>query len=355
MAICFGIIVSTLKTTECQHGIEVITNINLREKKVTNDVKLQNANNSTQSNTFTTKKNEDSSTAALQRNLVISAAVGTGVDAIYRMARSLRASCPFCTFVLIISNASMDDNNTKEVGDLYSIIYISADDYYPEHLKVYRSDISFIHSLRWIIINNYLSILQVKGQVFDNVFVCDSHDTLFQRDVFANMATYTPGLYAFLEDKSMNFRNCIHNNDWVRYCYGATEVEKLLDKPISCSGTVLGTWSAMLSYLSVMQIQILNTPISCKQNGGSDQGIHNYIIHNSKIPNVTIHHVSHESGFVATLHYARSLKRNQFGLVVNENGTIYSVVHQWNRSKQLIAQYENEYPIISKDDQEKKN
>jgi len=283
---------------------------------------------------------------SLQHNLVISAAVNSDLTTMYRFSRSLRATCAFCTLVMIVTDATMYNNDFRELADVYSIVYISYEEYFPQHLRKYRSNIKNIRSTRWIIIKNYLLTLQAKGEMHDNVFMCDSHDTLFQTDVFQHMTGYTPGLYAFIEGTRMTIGKCSYNRDWIKLCYGEAELEKLFNKSISCSGTVLGTWSAILSYLSIMESQILSTPVACKNYGGSDQGIHNYIIYNNKIEKVTVHHISHEYGFIGTLCYAAWLKRNQFGLLKNANGSVYAVIHQWNRSKQMMAQLQREYQTI---------
>ncbi|CAF0818803.1 unnamed protein product [Adineta steineri] len=169
------------------------------------------------------------------------------------------------------------------------------------------------------------------------------------------MTAYTPGLYAFMEDIRMTIGTCPINKDWIKKCYGETEVRKLFNNPISCSGTILGTWFAILSYLSIMESEILSTPVACKARMGTDQAIHNYIIYNEKIPNVTIHHISHEYGFIGTLGYPLWLKRNQFGLVQNANGSVYAVIHQWDRSEQMKIQFQQEYQIIPSNIRDKKN
>ena len=290
-----------------------------------------------------------------QRNLIITAAVGSDLPIMCRFARSVRQSCNACYLAMIVTDATMNNSDYRALADLYSIVYVSSEDYVPTRLKAMKSLIANIHSSRWIIINNYLLSLQNKGEEFDNVFICDSHDTVFQHDVFAHMNNYTSGLYAFMEDVRMTIGTCRINSEWIKVCYSKAELKKLSNKSISCSGTVLGTWSAIMSYLSTMESQILGTAIVCQGVTGSDQGVHNYIVHNNMIPNIPIHYISHEYGFVGTLGYVLWMKRNQFGLVENANGSIYAVIHQWNRSKQMIAQFEREYQLIPADDRDKKN
>jgi len=284
-------------------------------------------------------------TTSVQRNLIITAAINMELVSVYRFARSVRASTYSSTLVIIVTKTAMSSRNFQELADVYSIIYISDEDYFPAKLKVQRPDTAAIYTSRWIIIKKFLLNLQTKGVIFDNVFACDSLDTIFQKDIFAFMTNYNPGLYVFMEDVRMTIGTCPINSRWIKGCYGDAELKILHSKSISCSGTVLGTWSAMMSYLSVMESEIIATPAACKDRG-IDQGIHNYIIYNNKIPNTTIHQISHEYGFVGTLGYAKRVIRNPFGLVLNANGSIYAVIHQWNRSKQMVTQFKREYQLI---------
>jgi hypothetical protein len=360
MAIAFGLLLGSFGTRKLQCTQVSIPRISFRDKDHTSDANLRNVHNANQSNTFLMKKHFSdayirSFPISSQHNLVVTAAVNLDLTTIYRFSRSMRASCAFCTLVMIVTNATMYNNDFRELADLYSIVYTSCEENFPLRLREHQSEIKYIHSSRWILIHIYLLNLEVKREVYDNVFICDSYDTLFQTDVFVHMNSYTPGLYVFIEDIRMTIGKCPYNHDWIKKCYGEAEVMKLFDKSISCSGTVLGTWSAILSYLSIMESEILTAPAACKSNVGSDQGVHNYIIHNSKINKVTIHHISHEYGFVGTLGYALWLKRNQFGLVQNANRSVYAVIHQWNRSEQMKAQFQREYQIIPPDTRDKKN
>lgn len=280
-----------------------------------------------------------------QRNLIITAAVNFGLVSVYRFARSVRASCTFCTLVIIVTKVTMNNSDFKELARVYSITYISNEDYFvTRHIK-HRTDTSHFYFTRWIIIKNYLSTLQANGEIFDNIFACDSRDTLFQKNIFEYINSSTQGLYVFMEDIRMTIGTCKTNSGWIKTCFGEAELNRLFNKSISCAGTVLGTWSAFMSYLSAMESQILTASTSCISIP-ADQGLHNYLVHNNKISNIKIHHISHEYGFVGTVGYALRLKRNQFGLVENMNGSVYAVVHQWDRFKQMVDQFQREYQII---------
>lgn len=350
VAIIFGMIAGNCGTNKSQCNQLLIIGNKFHDKHRICDNNLRNTNNSKQINTFPRQKYSvdaynQSFSKSFQNNLIISTAINSDLTTVYRFSRSVRASCALCTLVLLVTDATIYEEDFKDLADLYSIVYISMEEYTPEYLTADKNVLNNLMTARWIVINNYLLTLQAEGTIYDNVFICDSSDVLFQKDVFAYMNDYTPGLYAFMEDVRMTIGTCKYNSDWIQKCYGDVELQNLFDESISCAGTVLGTWSAIMSYLSILESEMLKAPIACKAVG-SDQGSHNYIIHNRKIPNVTIHYISHEYGFVGTLGYVLWMKRNQFGLVQNANGSVYAVIHQWNRSKQMKDQFKREYQII---------
>ena len=361
VGIVFGITIGSFGASKFKCDQISIANKITQERTRLSNTNMQNINNIEQMNTIPTKKplsnpHSHVSRFSTQRNLVIAATIYTDLTTMYRFTRSVRTSCPFSAIVMIVVNSTTNDKDFKDLADLYSIIYISREEYFPAHLKQ-KNQLLFesIYSGRWIIIRNYLLTLQAKGQSYDNVFICDAHDSLFQADVFTHVTDLNPGLYVFQEDVHMTIGKCPLNSDWITICYNKAEAKKLSEKPIICSGTVFGTGTAIQAYLSVMESEMLAASDNCTSFGGSDQGIHNYIIHNNKIPNVAVHQISHEYGFVATLGYSLWIKRNQFGVVQNANGSIYAVIHQWNRSEQMKAQFQREYQIIPPDVRNKKD
>ncbi|CAF1505771.1 unnamed protein product [Adineta ricciae] len=295
-----------------------------------------------------------SSTILSHHNLVITTAINFDLTAVYRFSRSLRASCNFCHLVVVVADSALRNDDFKQLAKLYSIVFISEKVYFPKHLRLNGSDIPFASSVRWLIIRNYLLTLEAKRKVYKNVFMCDSRDGLFQANIFQYVTNYSPGLLVFLESIHMTIGKCGINSGWIKKCYNDSALTEISNNSISCSGTVLGTWYAVLTYLSKMEFHIINAPNACKKYPGSDQGIHNYIIYTNKIVNVSIHYILHEYGFVGTLGYAPIVKRNQFGLVKNENGSVYAFIHQWDRSEQLKVQFQREYQLIPANVREKK-
>ena len=97
-----------------------------------------------------------------------------------------------------------------------------------------------------------------------------------------------------------------------------------------------------MRYLSLMESELRVKP-QC-----NDQGIHNYLLYYRLNDSSTIR-ISHERGFVGTMGTTTWVVRNKFGLVLNKDDEVYSVLHQFDHSKQLKKQMDEEYQIFPKE------
>lgn len=289
----------------------------------------------------------------LQNNLIIGAATGMSLSTLHRFISSARASCNLCTITLIVDNQSLSSEDIRLLASVFNVILISYDGLL--QIKSYETlRIASIKSLRWPVFLTYFQNLEKNGYAFDNVFLCDVVDTIFQTNVFTHMNSRGDGLYAFMEDAQMPIFKQYINALWIKTCFGEEALRDIGNNSISCSGTVLGSWSAIIAYLSKMTSQFLTRSSACLEIGGNDQGVHNFIIHKKLIPNIEIYLIPHETGFVGTVGVSQWLKRNKFGFVLNKKGEIYAVVHQLNRSPQLEMQYSRIYHTLSEDVLDKK-
>ena len=80
----------------------------------------------------------------------------------------------------------------------------------------------------------------------------------------------------------------------------------------------------------------------------NDQGVHNYLVY-YKLSNASAIRIPHETGFLGTLGTTQWVYRNHYGLIVNENRQVYSVVHQFDHSKQVKQQIDREYQLLPKE------
>ncbi|KAG7354902.1 hypothetical protein IV203_004258 [Nitzschia inconspicua] len=120
------------------------------------------------------------------------------------------------------------------------------------------------------------------------VLITDMRDTAFQRDPFGPEAPVVPPntLQVFQEHYTMRTTHWLVN--WpVKDCKGVQ-----YDEPMLCSGTTIGTRSAMLEYLRVMHVEMdewMKDPkCCCFKTNGDDQSIHNYLFYSGKLDHIAV-------------------------------------------------------------------
>ena len=120
------------------------------------------------------------------------------------------------------------------------------------------------------------------------------------RDVFflGNPFDFEIGssLHVFLEDETRTIATHIPSRAWLLGAYGQETFDELSDRPIVCAGTTIGAAPAMLEYLGIMVDHLAELK---RQFDGMDQGIHNYILHKGRVPNVEMQ--GNEEGPVLTV------------------------------------------------------
>jgi len=118
------------------------------------------------------------------------------------------------------------------------------------------------------------------------VLVCDVRDTFFQRDPFGPDAPPVDGLQVFQEHRVMRTTHWL-----VKAPVEKCKKMKIFDKPMLCSGTTIGTRSAMLQYLEAMVKEMRDwmkkDDCCCNKMNGDDQSIHNYLFYSGKLPFAT--------------------------------------------------------------------
>ena len=128
---------------------------------------------------------------------------------------------------------------------------------------------------------------------------------------------------------------------------------------------------AVLRYTKLMNDELLSN--SCERNG-VDQGMHNVWVHTERVK--PMHIWWNEDGPIATVQSMKELHRDHFGRLTNTKGgtrtppscrrvmaltwlclvcvyvtgEVYAVVHQYDRSKVLEAQYNSEYTYLQQRD-----
>ncbi len=148
---------------------------------------------------------------------------------------------------------------------------------------------------------------------------------------------------------------------WVRDCFSGVNppevVEAVLAGPISCSGTVLGPGAAMLEYTrAVVNTYLNNVTEACWTMGGSDQGVHNYIISylDRKLHALPFRFVTPSNGHgpIYTFGLAQhGVRVSRFGVVtVHRHDWIHfpAYVHQIDRNPPMYEQLKQLYNVADK-------
>jgi hypothetical protein len=166
----------------------------------------------------------------------------------------------------------------------------------------------------------------------DRIFLTDIRDVFFQDDPFKHHIN--TDLEFFLEpilikDSEFAMRHMVDQR-------GKEFSDSIGDNYVACCGTTMGTKLGIVHYLKEMIKELERLSIE-KGQLFEDQATHNYLIYTNKVSNYKLYHTCH--GPVATLHYKRKGVFNEEGDIVNEDGSLTPIVHQWDRLKDDVKEH----------------
>lgn len=199
--------------------------------------------------------------------------------------------------------------------------------FYETRLKLARLvwDLFF---LRFLFYRDYLR----THMEYTHIMLTDVRDVIFQENPFSWFGQ-KQGVFCFEEASGLTIGESPANSRMVREVFGASGLAQVGHRQVSCAGITFGTRVPLLLYLqSFLDLAL------CAKNlwpcSGSDQGIHNYIIHQIGIP--TLQLVNNE-GPVFTMGCVprKQIRQNSLGQVINHKGTVYPILHQYDRFKDL--------------------
>jgi hypothetical protein len=123
------------------------------------------------------------------------------------------------------------------------------------------------------------------------------------------------------------------NSAWMTQAFGAQILDKLGHQTISCAGVTIGSYSAVMNYLELMIDYLIPLGLRVKS---IDQGIHNYLIYMGFIPDLQL--FKNQQGPVLTMGYLpeKELRFNQDGWLLNQDGSVSHILHQYDRHSQEI-------------------
>ena len=97
---------------------------------------------------------------------------------------------------------------------------------------------------------------------------------------------------------------------------------------ILCGGTIYGTRQSIMNFISIFWNELTQLSARNKTFGSCDQALINYLAYN--VLGDWAKFDTFESD-VATLYHTRLLTFNRTGQLVNDNGVVIPVLHQYDR------------------------
>jgi len=177
----------------------------------------------------------------------------------------------------------------------------------------------------------------LKYNQYKNILISDIADVMFQADPF--IIKHNNTLYCACEPLKIGDANQNNNQEcfpskintgWIKNYYSIKKIpfpkELYFKKNIFCAGTIFGDYNSIIEYITWF----------CNINKGktriNDQGLYN--VYCREFPD-KCYKLDQNYGLILTtgavLMYDKNVKLNKLGLVINENNTIYPILHQINR------------------------
>jgi hypothetical protein len=196
------------------------------------------------------------------------------------------------------------------------------------------------HNLVFLRFVLYYRYLLSKPHQYRNVFLTDLRDVTFQGNPFAFVE---PGkIRCYVEEPVRTLGECPINSRWLQEYFGDEVLKQLADKPISCSGSMLGDYASIMTYLERF---VLTLRLAKDIMRGADQGVHNYLAYIDLASMVTL--CPNRESEVLTMGLMPKeevFPRNERGDLIDSRGVPYAVLHQFDRfeelRKDIMARYQ---------------
>jgi hypothetical protein len=181
----------------------------------------------------------------------------------------------------------------------------------------------------------YRDFLTAHESEYRNALLTDVRDVFFQDDPFVG---FNGELTVFEEDANLRLADDKKfNAPWIEQLFGPLALAQLGQFPILCSGTILGTIEALLRFLEEFEKLLIRAKSIAA--AGSDQGVHNYLCRLLIESSVQVS----KNNFGPVLTMRPALKDgvdftlSSRGQVLDLNGTVIPVLHQYDRHPELAS------------------
>jgi hypothetical protein len=269
-----------------------------------------------------------------RKDLILGVSVGYKMDVLRPFVLSLKDSGFRGETVFFVSDT-----------DSETVDFLLNNGIVVEQYETYRFMMVAPHLIRWIRFHEHLAHIRNISRTSDQygrILMVDTRDVYFQGNPFPSDSGKDISYY--LEDSRWTLGSQRENVDWFMQSFGHETLTELADKPISCGGTTIGTFDGVSEYLAQMCALILKLPAETRCIPGIDQPLHNFIVHKNLVPGAEI--VENQK-HIATLGLLSEdeLTLDESGTLVNADGSVSSIVHQYDRCERLSEFIINKYAL----------
>ena len=187
-------------------------------------------------------------------------------------------------------------------------------------------------NLRW---KMYIDFLKDKKNKYNLIFSADVRDIFFQKDIFKYYENHKPFLGVAIEDGT---NNQWLNRQWI-IDYAGLEKQKLIkNERVICVGTIWGTYKIFLDFCKVFWKRLIENPKYI------EQGIANYMFYYDKLFGDLLVK-SDNFGPVMTIGLTKrqNIVLDQQNNILNFAGEIASVIHQYDRKRDIVEKVIKKY------------
>ena len=188
----------------------------------------------------------------------------------------------------------------------------------------------YIFNYRHFLYYDYL--LKHEGE-FRNVLLTDVKDVVFQGDPFG--FEIGDAIHVAMESREIPVGQCSCTPEWILAGYDRRTLDRMRSKELSCAGTTIAPAGQMMRYLRLMlgEVQAMKDAYVC-----ADQAAHNVLLHDGKLePVVRLYNFE---GPILTVGTEPRYQLNGEGWMVNRDGSVIPIVHQYDRHAELIELFE---------------
>ena len=266
-----------------------------------------------------------------KKNLIMTTLINYEYDIHYRFIGTLFDNIKNVDLVIFITKK--DEEHINRIKDIYRNNNI-------ETILIDMKDIHIVN-LRFKLYYNYLVD---HNNIYDLIFLCDSRDVIFQKDIFTHpIINNKYDLYLFEEESNnITIDKCKFNSLYVKK--SQLNINDLVkNKKILCVGTILGKYKGIVEYLNNFNYILDNeVPVDQKNLYGVDSGINYKIIYGNLLKNINILFCSNKNNLVYTMAFPIYLNLIDYETLLNNNNEImYNnnisyCIHQYDRLDDII-------------------